>query len=46
MVHRWIYKKQPDEELVSQLSGEINVNPVIGSILIQRKTDTFDKALS
>jgi len=46
MVHRWIYKKQPDEELVSQLSGEINVNPVIGSILIQRKTDTFDKAKS
>jgi len=44
MVHRWIHKEKPDEKAVLKLSQEINVDPVIGSILVQRNIITFDQA--
>ena len=44
MDHRWIIKEKPDIEKVALLSSEININPVLASILIQRKINTFEKA--
>jgi len=44
MDHRWIIKEKPDIEKVAMLSSEININPVLASILLQRKINTFEKA--
>jgi single-stranded-DNA-specific exonuclease len=46
MDQRWIIKSTPDNRKVEQLSKEINVNPVLSSILIQRGIDTYKKAKS
>ena len=46
MDQRWIIKNTPDNRKVEQLSKEINVNPVLSSILIQRGIDTYKKAKS
>lgn len=44
MQKRWIRKPAPTEELVRQLSTQLNVNTYLCSVLIQRGVDTFDKA--
>jgi single-stranded-DNA-specific exonuclease len=41
---RWTYNAQPDEEVVNNLCTEINVNPVLSSILVQRGITNFDEA--
>ncbi len=46
MDQRWIIKNTPDNKKVEKLSEEINVNPVLSSILIQRGIDTYKKAKS
>ena len=44
MVHRWIYKDPPDTRKVEKLSGELNVNPIISAILLQRNIENFNEA--
>lgn len=44
MEKRWRYISKPPEEAVNALSREINVNPYLSTILIQRGIDTFEAA--
>jgi single-stranded-DNA-specific exonuclease len=44
MDQRWIIRESPDQEKVEQLSKEININPVLSSVLIQRGIYNFKKA--
>lgn len=44
MQKRWIKKEAPSAEAVTALSAQLNINPYLTSILLQRGTDTFDKA--
>ncbi len=44
MTTRWIYKKEVDEDNVAEMSREINVNPTIAKILVQRGIADFDTA--
>lgn len=44
MTTRWIFSEEVDENVVTQLSSEINVNATIAKILIQRKITDFDEA--
>ena len=44
MSTRWVFNEEVDEEAVAQLSTEINVNPTIAKILIQREITTYDEA--
>lgn len=44
MEKRWIYKDVPSREAVEKLSKEINVNPYLSTILVQRGTQTFEAA--
>ena len=42
----WKIKKPAQQESIDILSKEINVNPFLSNLLIQRGIDTFDKAKS
>ncbi len=44
MDFRWKIKDRPDDALVEQLSKEININPTLASILVNRGIDNFQKA--
>jgi single-stranded-DNA-specific exonuclease len=44
MEKRWIYKEAPPQEAVEKLSREININPYLSTILVQRGTDSFESA--
>ncbi len=44
MVHKWIYKDFPDPKTVNSLSSELNINPILTSILIQRNINDFQSA--
>ncbi|NJN26896.1 MAG: single-stranded-DNA-specific exonuclease RecJ [Cyclobacteriaceae bacterium] len=44
MSTRWVYTEEVDEDAIAQLSGEINVNPIIAKILLQRGITTFEEA--
>ena len=44
MTKRWIFNDDIDEDVVAQLSREINVDPKIAKILIQRNITDFDQA--
>lgn len=44
MEKRWIYKEAPSREAVEKLSKEININPYLSTILVQRGTTDFDSA--
>ncbi len=46
MEKRWIYKEQPAQEAIRQLSSDINVNPALAALLIQRQIYTYDQAKS
>ena len=43
---RWTIKPKPDQEEVAQLAQELNVDPLIATLLIQRGIATFDQAKS
>jgi single-stranded-DNA-specific exonuclease len=43
---RWTIKPKPAQEEVAQLAQELNVDPLIASLLIQRGIATFDQAKS
>ena len=44
MEKRWVYKDEPDPEIVEKLSKELNINQYLSSILVQRGISTFDEA--
>ncbi|MEQ9303564.1 MAG: single-stranded-DNA-specific exonuclease RecJ, partial [Marinoscillum sp.] len=44
MEKRWVYKDEPKQEIVEKLSKELNINPYLSKILIQRGIATFDQA--
>src|SRR5690606_8338743 len=44
MEKRWIYKEPPPREAAEKLSKEININPYLATILVQRGTDSFEAA--
>lgn len=44
MEKRWVYKEEPDKDLVDELSKSININPYLAKILIQRGVASFDDA--
>ena len=44
MTTRWVFNDEVDENVVAQLSREININPIIAKILIQRNISNFDQA--
>lgn len=46
MEKRWIYKETPAREAVEKLSQEININPHLSAVLVQRGTTNFDSAKS
>ena len=43
---RWTIKPKPAQEEVAQLAQELNVDPLIATLLIQRGIATFDQAKS
>ena len=43
MEKKWIYKEEPDEQLVEELSKSININSSLSRILVQRGIQPFDK---
>ena len=43
---RWTIKPKPDQEEVAQLAQELNIDPLISTLLIQRGIATFDQAKS
>lgn len=44
MEKRWVYKDEPDHDIVDKISKEININEYLSKILIQRGITTFDQA--
>ena len=44
MEKRWVYKSDPNEKIIEQLSKEINVNEYLSKILVQRGIHDFDQA--
>lgn len=44
MEKRWIYKETPPRETVEKLSKEININPYLATVLLQRGTNSFESA--
>lgn len=44
MQKRWVRNEGPSAEAVTTLSTQLNINPYLTSILLQRGIDTFDKA--
>lgn len=44
MEKRWIYKDVPATEAIESLSKEININPHLSAILVQRGINDFDSA--
>ena len=41
---RWILKENPDPKKTEELSKSLGIDPVLGSVLVQRGVDNFDKA--
>ncbi|WKN33438.1 single-stranded-DNA-specific exonuclease RecJ [Porifericola rhodea] len=44
MEKRWVYQDSAEDEAVQKLAKEINVNPALANLLIQRGVDNFDEA--
>lgn len=44
MDKRWLYKEIPSKEQIEKLSAEINVNPYLSAILLQRGIWNFNEA--
>jgi single-stranded-DNA-specific exonuclease len=44
MAMRWTLKPQPEKEKVDKLANELQVDPIIASILCQRNIQTFEDA--
>ncbi len=46
MNKRWIYRDEPDEKIVDELSMSLNINAYLSKILIQRGISDFETARS
>ncbi|HNP75632.1 MAG: single-stranded-DNA-specific exonuclease RecJ [Cyclobacteriaceae bacterium] len=44
MNRRWIYKPIPEKEQIQQLGEQLNINPFLTAILLQRGINTFESA--
>lgn len=44
MEKKWVYKKVLDQSVVDQLAESINVNPVLGTMLVSRNVDSYERA--
>ena len=44
MKKKWVIKDRADKELVTDLSKELNIHPILANLLIQRGHNTFEKA--
>lgn len=44
MEKRWVFANRGDEQIILDLSGALNINSRLASLLIQRKITTFDEA--
>ena len=44
MTTRWIYKEEVDENAAEQLAQEININPIIAKIHLQRDITNLEEA--
>lgn len=42
---RWVHSETPDRQLVEKLSSDINVNPILSTILIQRGIKSYEDAM-
>lgn len=44
MEKRWLYRQVPPQSQIEELSKQINVNPYLSAVLIQRGITSFDEA--
>ncbi len=44
MEKRWVFQEQSNQEAVQKLASEINVNPALANLLIQRGVEDFEEA--
>lgn len=44
MNKKWVIKNRGDDELINTLASQLNINPILANLLIQRGHDTFEKA--
>jgi len=44
MEYKWMIREKADENNVASLSKEININPTLANMLVNRGVDTFQKA--
>ncbi len=44
MKNRWVLKSKADEQQIQKLATELNINPLLTSLLIQRGHNSFEKA--
>ncbi|QHS54408.1 single-stranded-DNA-specific exonuclease RecJ [Mucilaginibacter sp. 14171R-50] len=44
MTKRWVLKDAADEAIIQQLSEQLNINPVLSSLLVRRGVTNFDEA--
>ena len=40
----WVIKENNDNESVKRLSNELNISPILSSMLVNRRVKTFDQA--
>lgn len=40
----WVLKSEPDENITKALSKELNINPILAALLVQRGISTFEQA--
>ena len=40
----WVIKENNDNESVKRLSNELNISPILFSMLVNRRVKTFDQA--
>jgi single-stranded-DNA-specific exonuclease len=43
---KWVVKKKGDPEVVERLSSELNIEPILAELLVQRNIKTFEEAKS
>jgi single-stranded-DNA-specific exonuclease len=44
MNKKWIIKPRGNSDSISALAGDLNINPILSNLLVQRGHDTFEKA--
>lgn len=44
MKKKWVIKERGNKELIDSLAKQLNINPILANLLVQRGHDTFEKA--